>query len=110
MTDWPDDWFRSGPAGAEPGQAGAAPPGAAQPVGSAGPIHGAGSAGSAEPTVQLPARGAAPYQQAAPSATPPAPAWSAQPPASTGGRPPRVRMRGLALTGWRRWLRPRPIL
>jgi LCP family protein required for cell wall assembly len=96
MTDWPDDWFRGG----QPG--GAAQPAAAQPA--------AGQPGGAEPTMQLPTRTAGPDQPGG-SAVPPY--WPDQPPPGTGGRPPRpprARIGGFAPTGWRRWLRPRPIL
>jgi LCP family protein required for cell wall assembly len=98
MSEWPDDWFRGGrPAGSEPasgdptvgipvGQSGAADPRGQYRVGQ----YGSSGVGQA---------------QAAPPGT-----WPAQPPATSrpgpSGRPPV----GPGGSGWRRWLRPRPIL
>jgi len=132
MTDWPDDWFRDGPrAGA--GQRGGEPAGT---QGAAG--HGAAAqpAAGADPTVQVRDSSAAqetapPRAQAGnePSTRPGRAAWPEQPAARTPsrlGRPPRPPspgpsggagygnagggFGGAPRVGWRRWLRPRPIM
>src|SRR6266849_1491107 len=131
MTDWPDDWFRDGPrAGA--GQRGGEPAGA---QGAAG--HGAAAqpAAGADPTVQVRDSSAAqetapPRAQAGtePSTRPGRAAWPEQPAARIPnrlGRPPTPSpgpsggagygnagsgFGGSPRLGWRRWLRPRPIM
>jgi LCP family protein required for cell wall assembly len=144
MTDWPDDWFRDPqPAGASPGLG--SDPAGAMPGGAATAEPGA----AAEPTVQLPHRsaqnlppaglgasaeankitsphaggGAWPGSAAAASAAGPGGsarpggAWPAQPAPRTrspqwsngaGGGSYGGGSGGPA--GWRRWLRPRPIM
>ncbi len=105
MSDWPDDWFRKGS-------------GPSQPAG--------GSAGPADPTVQVPAGGGRPgeagpdrpYREYPPSAYPRAdgpgepdaarPVWPTQPPSRSapgGAVPP-----GGAGVPGRRMLRPRKII
>jgi LCP family protein required for cell wall assembly len=133
MTEWPDDWFRDAPRA--DGNQRRGEPGGAQGVGSQAAAgqqaarEGRPAADSADPTVQLRHRSAAkegappgasgaaaqsagpaqsgwPNQPASHTANPQA--WSAAPPGRSGraggglGGPPRA--------GWRRWLRPRPIL
>src|ERR1700761_3677586 len=131
MTDWPDEWFRTGGAGAGAAGAGgqsraggAASPGAgAWAGGAASPGAGAwGGAGAEPPTTGSPGFGygsqdqpthsaASPPSQrsGSPYGGSPGSAWRAQPAryargrgSGGSGRPPRR-------TGWRRWLRPRPI-
>ena len=90
MTDWPDDWFRDGPQGAAANEARTAgePVAATEVAGAAG--------GPSEPvTVGL----TYPAGSGAPGGT----GWPEQPARQTTARPPRF-------SGWRRWLRPRPIL
>src|SRR5215467_10808350 len=129
MTEWPDDWFRDAP-GADGDQRRGAPGASSQ---AAAGQHAAGegtpAVAGADPTVQLRHRsagqeGAAPRGSgaSAQSATSAQSGWPEQPAARTAnpqgwpaapqgragragggfGGPPRV--------GWRRWLRPRPIL
>ncbi|HUC57596.1 MAG TPA: LCP family protein [Streptosporangiaceae bacterium] len=152
MTDWPDDWFRTGSAGGgsavaggqgAAGTAGAVPPAAgAEPPTVGHPIY--GGAGSASPGYgaagnggqgygsgnagadQLTQEAAAPSPRAGQSygsgraAGPgypggsPGSAWPQQPPSYTPSRGSGGRSSGYGggpphRTGWRRWLRPRPI-
>jgi|HubBroStandDraft_1064217.scaffolds.fasta_scaffold02684_2 LCP family protein required for cell wall assembly len=100
MTDWPDDWFRDGAGGA----------GARQPgVGAEPPTVGGVTAAN-----QVTQPGSAPpfYAGQPGSGRPGGGNWPAQPPpvapanfrrAPGPGGPDRPR------TGWRRWIRPRPI-
>jgi LCP family protein required for cell wall assembly len=130
MTEWPDDWFRDAPRpdadqrSGEPGGAHGVGGQAAASQQAAG--EGRPAVAGADPTVQLqhrsagqdgvppagsgaaaqsakPAQSGWPEQPAARTANPQG--WPAAPPGRVGGGfggPPRV--------GWRRWLRPRPIL
>ena len=133
MTEWPDDWFRDAPRadeGKPSGGPGVGAPGAGSQQAAGQPAAGeARPAGAADPTVQLrhrsagqdgvplggsgaaaqsagPAQSGWPEQPAARTANPQG--WPAAPQGRAGragggfGAPPRV--------GWRRWLRPRPIL
>ncbi len=101
MSDWPDDWFRDGPrlgggptGGSEPATAPARPPGS--------PSAGPGGSPGARPAYPSRAGG-----------------WPEQPPvrtrgsASPTGLPPRPRTPagpGSGPSGWRRALRPKPVL
>jgi LCP family protein required for cell wall assembly len=109
MGEWPDDWFRGG-------QPAAGDSGAGDPTVSI-PVSQAGTAGTADPghadgqyqVRQYAAKGAS-GSQAQPGAGAPPGGWPDQPPPrSRPGRssaPPRMP----GASGWRRWLRPRPIL
>src|SRR5215469_13113742 len=103
MTDWPDDWFRGGAGGA--GGAGAKSPGGGEPPTVRGAAGGYGAP---------PAAGGAPG--AAEQLTQPGVAgggngggWPVQPATRTPGGSARARFGGPGLTGWRRFLRPKPI-
>jgi LCP family protein required for cell wall assembly len=99
MSEWPEGWFRDGQA-ADKGAA--ADPTVSIPV---------GQSGSADTWPPSSARGQHHVRQYG-SAAPPG-GWPDQPPARSTGRPgvgsgiPRPPRGG---GGWRRWLRPRPIL
>src|SRR5262249_3280347 len=122
MTDWPDDWFRDAP------RTGAKLPGNASDPAPATPGAAGAERAAAEPTVQLPHR-SAPSRSAGPGGPTGAggpgrsgPGWPEQPAAHA----PRTLERSPALgqfggaggsypgwsvrPGWRRWLRPRPIM
>jgi LCP family protein required for cell wall assembly len=136
MTDWPDDWFRGAPpAGANQPGNGSDPAPATPGQGAAGAERAA-----AEPTVQLPQRSAASRSAGpgglAGAGGPGRPSGAGRPGGPGGGWPeqpvahsPRMLERspvpssqfgggagggypgGLsAQPGWRRWLRPRPIM
>jgi LCP family protein required for cell wall assembly len=133
MTEWPDDWFRDAPRA--DGDQRSAEPGGAQGFGSQ-PAAGQQAGGEArpagaasDPTVQLRHRPAgqdgippAGSGAAAQSARPAQSGWPEQPAARTANpqgwpaAPPRPAGRagggfgGPPGVGWRRWLRPRPIL
>ncbi|HYK30446.1 MAG TPA: LCP family protein [Streptosporangiaceae bacterium] len=116
MTDWPEDWFRDAAGGA--GGAGANQGGGAEPPtvrGAAGPGDATSPGGRQQSADQLtqPVSARSPYspgQPASPGGAGNAGAgWPAQPAAYTAGRPPRARLGGPGLPGWRRFLRPRPI-
>jgi LCP family protein required for cell wall assembly len=127
MTDWPDEWFRGGAQQAGANRSGderapaTAAAGGAAPVGDAVAVGGAAAAaalppggaapGSGDPTVQLPVRPAAGAPPGGPGGPggPGAPGgggWPAQPATRTANA---FRL-GSPHVGWRRWLRPRPIL
>ena len=133
MTEWPDDWFRDAPRA--DGDQRSGEPGSARGVGSqaaAGQQAAAESrsaAAGADPTVRLQRRsagqdGAAPRGSAAAaqSGMPAQSGWPEQPAARTANpqgwpaAPPSRADRadggfgGPPGVGWRRWLRPRPIL
>src|SRR5262245_8990739 len=116
MTDWPDDWFRN----AQPG--GPKLPGNASDPAAVTPGQGAAGTESAaaEPTVQLPHRSAA---SRSPLPGGPGGGWPDQPTAPAPGMlrsspVPPGQFGGAggnypgwsARSGWRRWLRPRPIM
>jgi len=128
MSDWPDDWFRQAPqSGASQGGNG---PAAAEGVASQGSIKSPGA--GADPTVQVNSRSAA--QEKAPPLghseadrvttpgavgqhSPVQGGWPDQPAARTPGRAlGRLDGHGgggyggAPGLGWRRWLRPRPIM
>jgi LCP family protein required for cell wall assembly len=119
MTDWPDDWFRDaggGAGGADAKQAGGVdPPTVRGAAGAADPTSPAGRQPSADQVTQpVSARSSySPGQPAGPggAAGPgiPAGGWPAQPAIRTTDRPQRTRLGPPRPTGWRRWLRPRPI-
>jgi len=138
MTNWPDDWFRepaagAGGGGAADGAGGLGGAGTGYPDVSSEPptVEGvaarlnrpARAQGGADPTVQV-AHGADVFGATAPAGrhlasdqlTAPGGAagagggWPAQPAVRTSGRQPRAGWRPLPQpTGWRRFLRPRPI-
>jgi LCP family protein required for cell wall assembly len=109
MGEWPDDWFRGGQPAA--GDSGAGDPTVSIPVSQAGAAGTAdpGHAGGQYQVRQYAAAGAS-GSQAPPGAGAPPGGWPDQPPPrSRPGRssaPPRMP----GASGWRRWLRPRPIL
>jgi len=109
MGEWPDDWFRGGQPAA--GDSGAGDPTVSIPVSQAGAAGTAdpGHAGGQYQVRQYAAKGAS-GSQAQPGAGAPPGGWPDQPPPrSRPGRssaPPRMP----GASGWRRWLRPRPIL
>ena len=121
MTDWPDDWFRGAP------PAGAKQPGNGPDPAPATPGPGAAGAerAAAEPTVRLPHRSAASGPTGPGGPGGPGGGWPDQPAA----RAPRALERSplppgqfgggaggsypgdfSPRYGWRRWLRPRPIM
>src|SRR5215467_6268367 len=132
MTEWPDDWFRDAPR-ADGDQRGGLP-GGAHRVGSQAAAgqqaadQGSPAVAGADPTVQLRHRSAGQDGDprgsgaAAQSATPSQSGWPEQPAARTAKRqgwppapPGRAGPAGGGIggppgAGWRRWLRPRPIL
>jgi LCP family protein required for cell wall assembly len=110
MSEWPDDWFRDGkPAAGDPA---AGEPTVSIPVSQSGRPSAAdpGHAGGQYQVRQYAAAGPS-GSQAPPDAGAPPGTWPDQPPPkSRPGRssaPPRMPRGG---GGWRRWLRPRPIL
>jgi LCP family protein required for cell wall assembly len=124
MTDWPEDWFRDAAGGA--GGAGGA--GAKQAGGAESPtVRGTASAadaaspGGRQPAADQftqPVSAASPYSPGQPRSPgkprSPGPGnagagWPAQPALRTSGAPPRGRLGGPSLPGWRRFLRPRPL-
>jgi len=107
MTDWPDDWFRDGAGGAGANQAGGAQPPTVR--------GGAGAAGAPDQLTQ-PVSARSPYSPGQPAGPGGAGGpgyggggWPSQPAHRTSGVPPRARLGGPGLPGWRRFLRPRPI-
>lgn len=119
MTDWPDEWFRDGPQRADPNapgsQLGPNQPGwsaAETPAGPAAPLAG-GQADQVTQPVASPARAAWPGGAGGASGgAGTAAGWPEQPAVRTA-TPRRSRLGGTGgafRTGWRRWLRPKPIL
>ena len=128
MTDWPDDWFR------EASQSGASQRGSGPVAAEGAAGQGAGKLlnAGAEPTVQVNSRSAAQeaaqprgQSEAERATTPgvagqrgpvPGGAWPKQPAVRTPGRTPGPiggypgNGGGTPGLGWRRWLRPRPIM
>ncbi len=118
MTDWPDDWFRDGAGGM--GGAGAKPTGGIEPPTVRGPAGAGAAAPGARPAaadqltqpgnVRPPFSPGQPPGQAGPGGPGgPGGGWPAQPAPRTPGGASRARLGGPRLSGWRRWLRPRPI-
>lgn len=107
MTDWPDNWFR------DSGGAGAKQPGGAQPPtlrGAAGAAAAPSPGGPHAADLTQPVSARSPYSPGQPAGPGGAGGgWPDQPAARTPGGPPRARLGGPGLTGWRRFLRPRPI-